>query len=41
MKFVIDHEKKQVLVSAQASLEVLQLAKQSAKNHGYELVTVF
>jgi len=41
MKFIIDHDTKRVLVSFKASMEELKLAQQSAKNHGYELVTVF
>lgn len=40
MKFIIDHEKKQIRVSINAPMETLHLAKISANNHGYELVTV-
>lgn len=39
--FIIDHERKQIRVSAGASLENLQSAKISANNHKYDLVTIY
>jgi len=41
MEFKIIHSKKQVLVRASASTEVMKRAGISATNHGYTLVVVF